>query len=117
MRHSSCVGGLQPQHLSQRKTEPFTRVLRELLQVNTAPLEWQFPETSETAIHLIYSLENIEFTLQMKHQVELKEGGLELVSSGEGWEHTESGSPKMGPTVPPGEIQVSRNTRLGSYNM
>lgn len=53
----------------------------------------------------------------MKHQVELKEGGLELVSSGEGWEHTESGFPKMGPTVPPGEIQVSRNTRLGSYNM
>lgn len=59
-------------------------VLRELLQVNIAPLERQFPETSETTIHIVYSLENMEFTLQMKHQVNLKEGGFELMSFEEG---------------------------------
>lgn len=39
----------------------------------------------------------------MKHEAKSKESGLELISSQEGWEHPESGSPKMGPTVPLGD--------------
>lgn len=98
---------------------PFRWVLRELLQVNAASLERQFPESSGATIHIIIisCLCNSEFTLQMKHGFKSEEGGFELISAEEGCEHSESGFPKMGPTVPPRQIQVSRNTRLGSYNM
>lgn len=53
----------------------------------------------------------------MKHQVKSKECGFEPRSSEEGYGHPESGFHKMGPTVPLGNIEVSRSTRLGSYNV